>query len=123
VLDIAKIEPGQFRLDITEYAIESLVTVRSATQSLAQNEKLGLKTDVAKSLPIGVGDKQWLSQVLLNLVGGASKFTDAGEVRVTAKAANGQFVVSVLDTGLGIPELEETRIFDPFHQVDNSHQG
>ena len=52
VLDIAKIESGQFTLNMTEYAIESVVeTVRAATESLAQNKKLALKTDVAKSLP------------------------------------------------------------------------
>ena len=121
VLDIAKIESGQFTLIIAEYAIGSVVeTVRSATESLAQNKKLVLKTDVAKSLPIGLGDEQRLTQVLLNLVGNAIKFTARGEVRVTAKAVNGHFNVSVTDTGPGIPDHERTRIFEQFHQVDSS---
>jgi two-component system NtrC family sensor kinase len=121
VLDIAKIESGQFTLNMAEYAIESIVeTVRSATESLAQNKKLALKTEVAKSLPVGFGDEQRLTQVLLNLVGNAIKFTDAGEVRVTAKAVKGHFNVSVVDTGPGIPEHERTRIFEQFHQVDSS---
>jgi len=121
VLDIAKIESGQFTLNITEYAIESVVeTVRSATESLAQNKKLALKTEVAKSLPIGLGDEQRLTQVLLNLVGNAIKFTDTGEVRVTAKAVKGHFNVSVTDTGPGIPEDHQARIFEQFHQVDSS---
>jgi signal transduction histidine kinase len=121
VLDIAKIESGQFTLNMTEYAIESVVeTVRSATESLAQNKKLALKTEVAKSLPIGLGDEQRITQVLLNLVGNAIKFTDTGEVRVTAKAVNGRFNVSVTDTGPGIPDHERTRIFEQFHQVDSS---
>jgi signal transduction histidine kinase len=122
VLDIAKIESGQFTLNMTEYAIESVVdTVRSATESLAQNKKLALKTELAKSLPIGVGDEQRLTQVLLNLVGNAIKFTDAGEVRVTAKAIDGHFAVTVADTGPGIPAEHQTRIFDQFHQVDSSN--
>jgi signal transduction histidine kinase len=121
VLDIAKIESGQFTLNMTEYAIESVVeTVRSATESLAQNKKLALKTEMAKSMPLGLGDEQRLTQVLLNLVGNAIKFTDTGEVRVTAKANNGRFAVSVADTGPGILEQEQTRIFDQFHQVDSS---
>ena len=121
VLDIAKIESGQFTLNMAEYAIESVVeTVRSATESLAQNKKLALKTEVAKSLPIGLGDEQRLTQVLLNLVGNAIKFTDTGEVRVTAKAVNGHFSVSVADTGPGIPEQEQKRIFEQFHQIDTS---
>jgi signal transduction histidine kinase len=121
VLDIAKIESGQFTLNMAEYAIESVVeTVLSATESLAQNKKLTLNTDIAKSLPIGLGDEQRLTQVLLNLVGNAIKFTDAGEVRVTAKAVNGRFNVTVADTGPGIPPAEQGRIFEQFHQVDSS---
>jgi signal transduction histidine kinase len=122
VLDIAKIESGQFTLNMAEYALESVVeTVRSATESLAQNKKLVLKTDVATSLPIGLGDEQRLTQVLLNLVGNAIKFTDSGEVRVIAKAVNGQFNISVTDTGPGIPAEHQTRIFEQFHQVDSSN--
>jgi signal transduction histidine kinase/putative methionine-R-sulfoxide reductase with GAF domain len=122
VLDIAKIESGQFTLNMAEYAIESVVeTVRSATESLAQNKKLALKTEVAKPIPIGLGDEQRLTQVLLNLVGNAIKFTDTGEIRVTAKAVDGHFNVSVSDTGPGIPEEHKTRIFDQFHQVDSSN--
>jgi signal transduction histidine kinase/HAMP domain-containing protein len=122
VLDIAKIESGQFSLNMAEYSIDSMVeTVRVATESLAQNKKLALKTEVAKSLPIGIGDEQRLTQVLLNLVGNAIKFTDAGEVRVTAKAVNGHFAVSVADTGPGIPASEQAPIFEQFHQVDSSN--
>jgi signal transduction histidine kinase len=122
VLDIAKIESGQFTLNMTEYSIETMVeTVRVATESLAQNKKLALTTAVAKSLPIGIGDEQRLTQVLLNLVGNAIKFTDTGEVRVTAEAVDGHFAVSVVDTGPGIPKQERTRIFEQFHQVDDSN--
>src|SRR5262245_13885906 len=61
VLDIAKIESGQFTPNMNEYAIESVVeTVRLATESLAQNKKLTLKASVDKSLPIGLGDEQHL---------------------------------------------------------------
>jgi signal transduction histidine kinase len=122
VLDIAKIESGQFSLNMAEYAIESVVeTVRSATESLAHNKRLALRTTVAKSLPVGLGDEQRLTQVLLNLVGNAIKFTDAGEVRVAATAANSHFTVSVADTGPGIPEAHFPRIFEEFHQVDSSN--
>ena len=122
VLDIAKIESGQFTLNMTEYAIESVVeTVRAATESLAQNKKLTLTTSVDKSLPVGLGDEQRLTQVLLNLVGNAIKFTEAGEVRVSAKTANSHFAVSVADTGPGIPAEHQARIFEQFHQVDSSN--
>jgi signal transduction histidine kinase len=59
--------------------------------------------------------------VLLNLVGNAIKFTDAGEVRITATSVNGQFNITVTDTGPGIPAEHQARIFDQFHQVDSSN--
>jgi GAF domain-containing protein len=122
VLDIAKIESGQFTLNMSEYAIESVVeTVRAATESLAQNKKLALTTTVDKSLPVGLGDEQRLTQVLLNLVGNAIKFTDAGEVSIAAGARNGRFAVSVTDTGPGIPAEHQSRIFEQFQQVDSSN--
>ena len=122
VLDIAKIESGQFTLNMQEYSIETVVeTVRVATESLAQHKKLALRAAVTKPLPIGIGDEQRLTQVLLNLVGNAIKFTDTGEVRVAAEAIDGSFVVRVVDTGPGIPEQERTRIFEQFHQIDDSN--
>jgi signal transduction histidine kinase/putative methionine-R-sulfoxide reductase with GAF domain len=121
VLDISKIEAGQFKLNLAEYAIGNVVeTVRVATESLAAAKKLALETNVTKDLPQGLGDEQRLTQVLLNLVGNAIKFTDAGEVRITAVAANGHLALSVSDTGPGIPPQERDRIFEKFHQIDAS---
>jgi signal transduction histidine kinase len=96
-------------------------TVMAATESLAATKKLAFKTEIAKGLPYGVGDERRLTQVLLNLVGNAIKFTDAGEVRITAGAENGYFTVSVSDTGPGIPAEECERIFEKFRQVDSSN--
>jgi signal transduction histidine kinase len=122
VLDISKIEAGQFKLNLSEYALGSIVeTVVGATESLAATKKLAFMTEVAKGLPYGFGDEQRLTQVLLNLVGNAIKFTDAGEVRITAGAANGHFALSVSDTGPGIPAEECERIFEKFRQVDSSN--
>jgi signal transduction histidine kinase len=122
VLDIAKIESGQFSLNLADYSLDSVVeTVRAATESLAETKKLALKTDVAARLPVGFGDEQRLTQVLLNLVGNAIKFTDTGEVRIIATAMNGHFTVAVTDTGPGIPPEELKRVFEQFHQIDNSN--
>src|SRR5262249_10380520 len=122
VLDISKIEAGQFKLNLGEYALGSIVdTVMVATESLAATKKLAFKAEVAKGLPYGLSDEERLTQVLLNLVGNAIKFTDAGEVRIAAGAANGYFTVSVSDTGPGIPPEECDRIFEKFRQVDSSN--
>jgi signal transduction histidine kinase len=122
VLDISKIEAGQFKLNLAEYALGSIVeTVMVATESLAATKKLAFKIEVAKGLPYGLGDEQRLTQVLLNLVGNAIKFTDTGEVRITATANNGHFTVAVADTGPGIAQEHQARVFEQFHQVDNSN--
>ena len=122
VLDLSKIEAGQFILNLSEYAFDSVIeNVRVATESLAKGKQLSFRTDVAKGLPYGLGDEQRLTQVLLNLVGNAIKFTDRGEVRVDADVDDVHFIVSVSDTGPGIPEGELHRIFEEFHQVDSSN--
>jgi signal transduction histidine kinase len=87
-----------------------------ATESLATGKKLTLKTEIAERLPTGLRDEQRLTQVLLNLVGNAIKFTDSGEVRITASASDDQFIVGLSDTGPGIPLEEQVRIFDKSHQ-------
>ena len=71
-------------------------------------------------LPPGRGDERRLTQVLLNLVGNAIKFTDAGEVTITVAAANGSFNVAVHDTGPGISAADQAKLFQEFQQADNS---
>jgi len=103
VLDLSKIEAGQLLLDIGDYSLQDVAqTVYIAVEPLAADKKLAFKTEVASDLPPGRGDERRLSQVLLNLVGNAIKFTDAGEVVISASASNGAFKVSVRDTGPGI---------------------
>jgi signal transduction histidine kinase len=122
VLDLSKIEAGQLVLGVEEYSMNDIVqTVVSATESLASAKRLPLKVQISNDLPLGRGDERRIAQVLLNLVGNAIKFTDQGEVRIAAKAANGMFSVAIADTGPGIPETEQTRIFQEFHQVDSSN--
>jgi signal transduction histidine kinase len=61
-----------------------------------------------------------MAQVLMNLLGNAIKFTEAGELKVGATRADAQFLVSVADTGPGIAESDQQRIFEEFQQVDSS---
>jgi GAF domain-containing protein len=121
VLDLSKIEAGQLTLSLGDYSLKEVVqTVVTALEPLAAEKKLALTVTVAPDLPVGRGDDRRLSQVLLNLVGNAVKFTDAGEVRVEAKASDGTFLVSVSDTGPGIAAEDQARIFEEFQQVDTS---
>ena len=122
VLDLSKIEAGQLALSLDEYSMKDIVhSVVSATESLASAKQLPLKVAVAESMPIGRGDERRIAQVLLNLVGNAIKFTEEGEVRVAAGMSDGMLQVAVTDTGPGIPQEEQARIFEEFHQVDSSN--
>jgi len=121
VLDLSKIEAGQLTLSINDYSLKEVVQgVFVAVESLATAKRLALKVDVPAALPTGRGDEQRIAQVLLNLVGNAIKFTEAGEVAIAASVENGAFTVAVRDTGPGIAVADRTRIFEEFQQVDNS---
>ena len=81
VLDFSKIEAGQLKLALADYSMKDVVhNVYSAVEPLAAKKNLGFKVDVPPDMPAGHGDEQKLTQVLLNLVGNAIKFTDTGEV-------------------------------------------
>jgi signal transduction histidine kinase len=121
ILDLSKIEAGQLVLTLTPYSMESVVqTATTAVGSLAAEKKLGLEVAVADDLPLGHADERRLTQVLLNLVGNALKFTEAGKVVVRAGATGDAFVVSVADTGPGIAERDREKIFEEFQQADTT---
>ena len=121
VLDLSKIEAGQLVLELSDYSVQDIAqTVRSTLEPLAADKKLAFKLELAPELPAGHGDGRRLTQVLINLVGNAIKFTDAGEVAIKAEANNGSFHVSVRDTGPGISAADQTRLFQEFQQADNA---
>ena len=121
VLDLSKIEAGQLTLAQADYSLRKLVLeVASATEGLASEKQLALEVDVAPDLPLGRGDERRITQVLMNLVSNAIKFTDAGRVSVRAKLEDGSLLVAVADTGVGIAAEDQDRIFGEFQQVDSS---
>jgi len=121
VLDLSKIEAGQLTLSISDYSMKEVVeTVVTAVESLAAEKNLELKVAVSAEMAYGKGDEQRLSQVFLNLVGNAIKFTEVGGVKVEVAAANDNFLVSVADTGPGLSEADQQMIFEEFHQADGS---
>jgi signal transduction histidine kinase len=121
VLDLSKIEAGQLTLALADYSLKDVVhSVFVAVESLADEKKLALRIEVPNDLPTGRGDERRLTQVLLNLVGNAIKFTDQGEVAVKASATNGAYTLSVCDTGPGIAPNDQAKIFEEFQQADSS---
>ncbi len=140
VLDLSKIEAGQMQLSLGEYSIQSLIdSAISATRSLAAEKQLELVSRVTEDLPPALGDSKRITQILMNLVGNAIKFTPGGgHITVIAKAVKGsrsnghsaeldalhtsvEFIeIAVADTGIGIPTEELKSIFSEFRQVDSS---
>jgi len=121
ILDLSKIEAGQFSLSLDDYSVDELVRgVYGAVESLAAEKNLSLSTRVPPGLPPARGDERRLAQALLNLVGNAIKFTDKGEVAIEVAADEDVYTFSVRDTGPGIAEADQAKIFDEFQQVDSS---
>ena len=121
MLDLSKIEAGQLVLELSDYCIQDIAqTVRSTLEPLAADKKLAFKVEMAPELPPGRGDGRRLTQVLINLVGNAIKFTDTGEVVIKAEANDGSFHLSVRDTGPGISAADQAKLFQEFQQADNA---
>ena len=121
VLDLSKIEAGQLVLELSDYSVQDIAqTVRSTLEPLAADKKLTFRVELATELPPGRGDGRRLTQVLINLVGNAIKFTDAGEVVIKARATDGSFHLSVCDTGPGISAADQAKLFQEFQQADST---
>ena len=120
VLDLSKIEAGQFTLDLADYSLQNVAqTVYNAVESLAVDKNLVFKTEVQSDLPLGHGDERRLTQVLLNLVGNAIKFTDAGEVVIKAELATARSMFRARHWPW-ISAADQAKLFQEFHQADNS---
>ena len=122
VLDVTKMEAGALTLSLSDYSMKGLIeSVVASTESLAKTKGLAFDSDVPEGLPIGHGDERRLSQVLLNLVGNAIKFTDAGGIGIKAVLEGPAFHIAVRDTGSGIAPDAQRTIFDEFRQVDDAN--
>ena len=122
VLDLSKVEGWPTK----SYAFTDFVYQGHRPQCVQRGESppftlyLALKVEIAPHLPAAHGDERRLTQVLLNLVGNAIKFTDKGEVAIRASSANGSYTIAVRDTGPGIAEADRVKIFEEFQQADSS---
>jgi signal transduction histidine kinase/DNA-binding NarL/FixJ family response regulator len=129
VLDIARIEAGRMEATATAFDLSTLLqTVADVARVRALQAGLAFSYEVTTQLPRHVlTDERKLRQILLNLLGNATKFTAAGSVRLRAGAVplhpgHMRLEFDVEDTGPGIPADELERIFEPFHQVGRPGQ-
>ena len=133
VLDFSKIEAGQIAFEQREFDLRSTVAMTIKSLAVRANEKgLYMRSDISREVPDRlVADPHRLTQILMNLLGNAIKFTHHGGVTLrvfregaTTLAASGphemQLHFAVQDTGIGIPEEQQANIFEPFQQADGS---
>ena len=124
ILDLAKIESGSFSVDLSEVSLAALVEdVVDLLEVRARSSDLALRVEYTAALPAQVRtDARRLRQVLVNLVGNAIKFTTAGEVVIAVGIVDASVRIEVRDTGIGIGEADQARLFEPFSQADTSTQ-
>jgi signal transduction histidine kinase/DNA-binding response OmpR family regulator len=121
VLDLAKIEAGKLEWHMEPVSIADVLDrATAATSSLFEQKGLTLVKRVDEHLPQITGDRDRLIQVVINLISNAVKFTDSGSVTCVATRRNGDMVVSVIDTGLGIAPADQPKVFERFKQVGDT---
>ncbi|HYV86286.1 MAG TPA: ATP-binding protein [Patescibacteria group bacterium] len=122
LLDLASVEQGEARLRIGRVTLAEVVAQAEATlRPGALRRSQTLRAEIPAGLPAVRADRDRLAQVLINLVDNAIKFTpDGGRIVISAAARDGRVVLSVSDTGIGIPPGELGRIFERFYRVDRS---
>jgi PAS domain S-box-containing protein len=124
LLTFSSIESGGLQLATGPVQFQHLIEAASeAVRPVVESAGLTLSLDIAPELPIVEGDGGQLERVLLNVLSNAVKFSNAGgAVLVTAKAEAGHVVVSVEDSGVGIPEHEQGNLFTRFYRTSDAHR-
>jgi signal transduction histidine kinase len=125
LLDLAKIEAGKIDVRAAEFEVANLFSaLRGMLRPLLVNRSVVLAFDEPEGLPVMFTDEGKVAQILRNFISNALKFTEAGEVRVSASLAStpDRITFSVTDTGIGIAPDDQERIFEEFTQIDNPLQ-
>ena len=118
VLDLTKIGAGRIRLDVTEVSLDPILgRAESQVLPLAAEKGITLRREGERGLQI-LADETRLLQVLINLCSNAVKFTEEGEIVMSARRSDYHALIAVRDTGAGIPKDHIEDVFEEFHQVD-----
>ncbi len=127
ILDLSQVEAGKMALTKEWVSIAEVVDeAASVVRGLVESKRLYLRLAVQENLPPVFCDSTRIRQVIINLLGNAARFTDQGGIEIQVHLDKDSIVARVTDTGPGIPEAEQGRIFQPFQQVNTSlrkHKG
>jgi signal transduction histidine kinase/DNA-binding response OmpR family regulator len=123
VLDLARLESAYMSLESEELDISHVIEdAINTARGLVEGRGLAIQTDLVPDMPTVWGDAVRLKQVLLNLLNNAARFTESGSVTVHAGVQGEEVIVSVSDTGIGIPAESRALIFESFQQLENPMQ-
>jgi len=127
ILDLSKVEAGRMTLETSDFDPEVMASdVCELVRPTTERKSVALTCHVEKRVPALVkGDSKRFRQILINLMGNAAKFTEAGEIELGVSVAETtedrvKLLAEVRDTGIGIAEDQWKRIFEPFRQIDDS---
>jgi signal transduction histidine kinase len=124
VLDVTKIQSGMLNLFIEENVnlYEEIETVAAVVETMVQDKPVEFIQEVEEGLPLIRGDRRRIRQILLNLMGNAVKFTEAGRITLYVEQRGDDIYFAVSDTGPGIAPEKHTIIFEPFVQTETGVQ-
>ena len=119
ILDLSKIEAGRMELEVTRFDLQSAIgNAMTLVRGRAERHGIGLTSEIGAEVGSYDGDERKFKQIVLNLLTNAVKFTpEGGKVTMGARRANGAYVFSVSDTGVGIAAEDQEAIFEEFKQV------
>lgn len=121
ILDLSKIEAGKMSLSIMPFDLASLLEACLATvEPIVKGDSVRLLKEVPEDLPEVLSDQDKLKQIIINLLSNALKFTEEGEVKLSAVLEDALLKIAISDTGIGISSHALQYIFDEFRQVDGS---
>jgi len=118
ILDLSKIEAGRLEVRAGEHRLAPVL--EQCLRTVEPLAKVALVKEFDAELPVMYVDEEKLRQIVINLLSNAAKFTERGEIRLKAQAANGTVAIAVSDTGIGIPSDKLEVIFEAFEQADAS---
>jgi signal transduction histidine kinase len=124
LLDLAKIEAGKMEVRVETVAVDELIRgAISTVEPMLDKSAVRLVRDVPATVAPLNTDREKFRQIILNLLGNAVKFTEQGEIRISACQVNGNFKLAVADTGIGIDKVDLAKIFEEFGRGTVSNSG
>jgi signal transduction histidine kinase len=120
LLDLSKIEAGRMEVFVESFKLNEVLQVAASTVEPMLKDDVRLIKEIDQAIPSLNSDREKLEQIILNLLSNGAKFTEKGEIKVSAWQENGSLKLVVSDTGIGIEKEALNYIFEEFRQADMS---